>query len=117
MWACAGAPTSTDASARQDLPAQVLIHALRTLVLEPDVGARLPGIDARPPRHLDLPAVELLEAALMDFPGTAVLLGHDRALRERVAGRTLRLEARRLREVVALPGHGRGLMPGTGPDG
>jgi ATPase subunit of ABC transporter with duplicated ATPase domains len=37
--------------------------------------------------HLDLPAIEELEAALVDFPGTVVLITHDRRLLERFGPR------------------------------
>jgi ATPase subunit of ABC transporter with duplicated ATPase domains len=37
-----------------------------------------------PTNHLDLPAIEQLEAALDRFPGTVVLVSHDRQLRDAV---------------------------------
>ncbi len=46
-----------------------------------------------PTNHLDLPAIEQLEAALEDFPGTVLLVSHDRRLLERVAV-TRRIELR-----------------------
>jgi ATPase subunit of ABC transporter with duplicated ATPase domains len=36
-----------------------------------------------PTNHLDLPAIEELEAALAGYPGTIVLVTHDRRLLER----------------------------------
>ena len=36
-----------------------------------------------PTNHLDLPAIEELEAALEGFPGTVILVTHDRRLLER----------------------------------
>jgi ATPase subunit of ABC transporter with duplicated ATPase domains len=37
-----------------------------------------------PTNHLDLPAIEQLEVALEEFPGTVLLVSHDRRLLERV---------------------------------
>src|SRR5204862_80864 len=45
-----------------------------------------------PPNHLDLEAREALEAALEAFPGTILLVSHDRALVDAVAHRTFALE-------------------------
>jgi ATPase subunit of ABC transporter with duplicated ATPase domains len=45
-----------------------------------------------PTNHLDLPAIEELEAALAGYPGTIVLVTHDRRLLERFgATRTIKL--------------------------
>jgi ATPase subunit of ABC transporter with duplicated ATPase domains len=52
-----------------------------------------------PTNHLDLPAIEQLEQALDAFPGTVLLVTHDRRMLESV--RTTRrwvVEAGRLRE-------------------
>jgi ATPase subunit of ABC transporter with duplicated ATPase domains len=38
-----------------------------------------------PTNHLDLPAIEQLELALDEFPGTVLLVSHDRRLLERVS--------------------------------
>jgi ATPase subunit of ABC transporter with duplicated ATPase domains len=46
-------------------------------------GANLLVLD-EPTNHLDLPAIEQLEQALDAFPGTVVLVTHDRELLERV---------------------------------
>lgn len=46
-----------------------------------------------PTNHLDLPAIEQLELALDEFPGTVILVSHDRRLLERVAV-TRRIELR-----------------------
>ena len=46
-------------------------------------GANLLVLD-EPTNHLDLPAIEQLERALDTFPGTVILVTHDRALLERV---------------------------------
>ena len=50
-----------------------------------------------PTNHLDLPAIEQIEQALDTFPGTLLLVSHDRALLANVCRtRTLRLLAGRL---------------------
>ncbi len=48
------------------------------------VGVNLLVLD-EPTNHLDLPAIEQLEAALGAFPGTVVLVTHDRQLLEAVS--------------------------------
>jgi ATP-binding cassette subfamily F protein 3 len=45
-----------------------------------------------PTNHLDLASREALEAALESFPGTMLLVSHDRALLDAVAERTLAIE-------------------------
>jgi ATP-binding cassette subfamily F protein 3 len=50
-----------------------------------------------PTNHLDLESREALEAALDAFPGTVVLVSHDRALVDAVAQRTLAIEDGELR--------------------
>jgi ATP-binding cassette, subfamily F, member 3 len=50
-----------------------------------------------PTNHLDLESREALEAALEAFPGTVLLVSHDRALLDAVAQRTLAIEDRALR--------------------
>src|SRR5204863_1068770 len=50
-----------------------------------------------PTNHLDLESREALEAALEAFPGTVLLVSHDRALLDAVAERTLAIESRQLR--------------------
>ncbi|HYA09859.1 MAG TPA: hypothetical protein VEG24_09700, partial [Gaiellaceae bacterium] len=45
-----------------------------------------------PTNHLDLDSREALEAALEAFPGTVLLVSHDRALLDAVAERTLAIE-------------------------
>jgi ATP-binding cassette, subfamily F, member 3 len=54
-------------------------------------GANLLLLD-EPTNHLDLESREALEAALEAFPGTVLLVSHDRALLDAVAGRTLAIE-------------------------
>src|ERR671935_171982 len=70
-----------------------------------------------PTNHLDLESRESLEAALEAFPGTILLVSHDRALLDAVAERTLAIEdgtvnsydggwaeyARRREEVASAP--------------
>jgi ATP-binding cassette, subfamily F, member 3 len=54
-------------------------------------GANLLLLD-EPTNHLDLESREALEAALEAFPGTMLLVSHDRALLDAVAERTLAIE-------------------------
>jgi ATP-binding cassette subfamily F protein 3 len=50
-----------------------------------------------PTNHLDLESREALEAALEAFPGTLLLVSHDRALLDAIAERTLAVEDGTLR--------------------
>jgi len=59
-------------------------------------GANLLVLD-EPTNHLDLESREALEAALEAFPGTLLLVSHDRALLDAVAHRTLAIEEHSLR--------------------
>jgi ATP-binding cassette subfamily F protein 3 len=54
-------------------------------------GANFLVLD-EPTNHLDLESREALEAALQAFPGTLLLVSHDRALLDAVADRTLAIE-------------------------
>jgi ATP-binding cassette, subfamily F, member 3 len=63
-------------------------------------GANFLVLD-EPTNHLDLESREALEAALEAFPGTALLVSHDRALLDAIADRTLAIEDGHL---VAYPG-------------
>ena len=54
-------------------------------------GANFLVLD-EPTNHLDLESREALEAALEAFPATVLLVSHDRALLDAVAGRTLAIE-------------------------
>ncbi len=45
-----------------------------------------------PTNHLDIPSCEALEEALLDFPGTIVVVSHDRYFLDRVADRLLILD-------------------------
>jgi ATP-binding cassette, subfamily F, member 3 len=58
-------------------------------------GANFLVLD-EPTNHLDLESREALEAALEAFPGTVLLVSHDRALLDAVAERTLAIERERL---------------------
>jgi ATP-binding cassette subfamily F protein 3 len=55
-------------------------------------GANFLVLD-EPTNHLDLESREALEQALEAFPGTMLLVSHDRALLDAVAERTLAIEA------------------------
>jgi ATP-binding cassette subfamily F protein 3 len=53
-------------------------------------GANLLLLD-EPLNHLDIPARERLERALLEFPGTSITVAHDRAFMRNVATRILEL--------------------------
>jgi ATP-binding cassette subfamily F protein 3 len=59
-------------------------------------GANLLVLD-EPTNHLDLESREALEAALEAFPGTVLLVSHDRAVLDAVPDRIVAVEDRRLR--------------------
>ena len=59
-------------------------------------GANFLVLD-EPTNHLDLESREALEAALEAFPGTILLVSHDRALLDAVPNRLLAIEDRALR--------------------
>ena len=63
-------------------------------------GANFLVLD-EPTNHLDLESREALEAALEAFPGTALLVSHDRALLDAIADRTLAIEDG---TIVSYPG-------------
>ncbi|HEV7215084.1 MAG TPA: ABC transporter ATP-binding protein, partial [Chloroflexota bacterium] len=50
--------------------------------------------------HLDIPARERLERALLEFPGTTITVAHDRAFIRSVATRILVLADGRLQEFA-----------------
>jgi len=58
-------------------------------------GANFLVLD-EPTNHLDLESREALEDALRAFPGTVLLVSHDRALLDAIAERTLAIEDHRL---------------------
>jgi ATP-binding cassette subfamily F protein uup len=47
-----------------------------------------------PTNDLDIPALEVLEEALLDFPGALVLVSHDRYLLDRVSTQVIALDGR-----------------------
>jgi ATP-binding cassette, subfamily F, member 3 len=63
-------------------------------------GANFLVLD-EPTNHLDLESRESLERALEAFPGTVLLVSHDRAVLDAVATRLLAVEGR---QVVSYPG-------------
>ena len=63
-------------------------------------GANFLVLD-EPTNHLDLESREALEAALEAFPGTVLLVSHDRAVLDAVAERLLAVGERR---IVSYPG-------------
>jgi ATP-binding cassette subfamily F protein 3 len=63
-------------------------------------GANFLVLD-EPTNHLDLESRESLEIALEAFPGTVLLVSHDRALLDAVASRLLAIEDR---QIVSFPG-------------
>ncbi len=73
-------------------------------------GANFLVLD-EPTNHLDLESREALEAALEAFPGTVLLVSHDRALLDAVAGRLLAVEDRR---IASYPGRLGRLRAGPG---
>jgi ATPase subunit of ABC transporter with duplicated ATPase domains len=67
-------------------------------------GVNLLVLD-EPTNHLDLEAVEQLEQAVEDFPGTLILVTHDRRLLEAVGiDRVVEVEAGTVREVPPAAG-------------
>ena len=63
-------------------------------------GANFLVLD-EPTNHLDLESREALEVALDAFPGTVLIVSHDRAVLDAVAGRLLAVEDHR---IVSYPG-------------
>lgn len=87
---------------RLDLPAEKPVQGLsggwqrrvalaRALVIEPDLLL----LD-EPTNHLDLETIVWLEQQLLQFPGAAVLITHDRAFLQRVATRIVDLDRGKL---------------------
>ncbi len=62
-------------------------------------GANLLILD-EPTNHLDLESREALEGALSEFPGSLLLVSHDRALLDAVGSRTVAVEEQTLRSYV-----------------
>ena len=69
-----------------DRPARSLSMGERTRALLAIFQAREVNVLVldEPTNHLDVPAIEQLEAALAGFPGTLVVVSHDRAFLDRV---------------------------------
>ncbi len=74
---------------RRRLSLAVLVHS----------GANLLILD-EPTNHLDLESREALEAALAGFPGSLLLVSHDRALLDAVGTRTVELHDEALHSYV-----------------
>ncbi|MEA2392028.1 MAG: ATP-binding cassette, subfamily er 3 [Solirubrobacteraceae bacterium] len=74
---------------RRRLSLAILVHS----------GANVLILD-EPTNHLDLESREALEAALRSFPGSLILVSHDRALLDAVGSRTVAFEDGRLRSYV-----------------
>jgi ATP-binding cassette, subfamily F, member 3 len=62
-------------------------------------GANVLILD-EPTNHLDLESREALESALRDFPGSLLLVSHDRALLDAIGTRTIALEDQELHSYV-----------------
>ena len=72
-----------------------------TLALLMAAGANCLVLD-EPTNHLDLPAIEQLEQALDSFPGTLLLVSHDRRLLDAVhVTRRLHVDGGTVTEVAA----------------
>ncbi len=74
---------------RRRLSLAVLVHS----------GANVLILD-EPTNHLDLESREALEAALNGFPGSLLLVSHDRALLDAIGTRTIALEDQTLHSYV-----------------
>ncbi|HWE33832.1 MAG TPA: ABC-F family ATP-binding cassette domain-containing protein [Solirubrobacteraceae bacterium] len=70
-----------------------------SLALLVQSGANMLILD-EPTNHLDLESREALEAALSEFPGSLLLVSHDRALLDAVGSRTIAVEEQTLRSYV-----------------
>jgi ATP-binding cassette, subfamily F, member 3 len=62
-------------------------------------GANVLILD-EPTNHLDLESREALESALRDFPGSLLLVSHDRALLDAIGTRTIAVEDQELHSYV-----------------
>jgi ATP-binding cassette, subfamily F, member 3 len=74
---------------RQRLSLAILVHS----------GANVLILD-EPTNHLDVESREALESALQVFPGSLLLISHDRALLDAVGTRTIALEDQTLHSYV-----------------
>lgn len=75
------------------------IKILEGLAAEPDLIL----LD-EPTNHLDIPGILWLEDQLTSFPGACLFVSHDRFFVERVAARTIELDARLPGGYVSAPG-------------
>ena len=62
-------------------------------------GANLLLLD-EPTNHLDIDSKEVFEDALLDFPGTSIIISHDRYLLSKIPTRIMELEADGLKEYL-----------------
>ena len=88
--------------AEQDKPLAGLSGGERrrlSLAILVATGASFLVLD-EPTNHLDVESRESLEAALLEFGGTVLLVSHDRALLDAVATRTVAVEDGRLRSYL-----------------
>lgn len=53
-----------------------------------------------PTNHLDISSMEVLEEALLDFPGTILMVSHDRFFMERITNKIWELENARVKEFL-----------------
>lgn len=53
-----------------------------------------------PTNHLDLDSKEVLENALIDYPGTLLFVSHDRYFINRIATRVLELSSNHIEEYL-----------------
>jgi ATP-binding cassette, subfamily F, member 3 len=95
-----------------------------TLAILVASGANVLILD-EPTNHLDLESREALEDALKSFPGSLLLVSHDRALLDAVGSRTVAVEDYTLRSYVGgWPEYSRvreerkaaGVLPATAPE-
>lgn len=66
-----------------------------------------------PTNHLDIESREALEAALVEFPGTVLLISHDRALIDGVATRTIVLHDHTVTTVLGGYTEAKAILDGT----
>jgi ATP-binding cassette subfamily F protein 3 len=81
--------TALSGGERQRLSLAILVHS----------GANVLVLD-EPTNHLDLESREALEDALQGFPGSLLLVSHDRALLDAVGTRTVAVEEGTLHSYV-----------------
>ncbi len=71
------------------------LHLARLLALSPEVLL----LD-EPTNHLDMPSVEWLESYLINYPGTILIVSHDRMFLDKVATRVAEIRGGRLQSFV-----------------